>query len=485
MNSKDRLPLQWLIKSGLKKANFWQTLVDGKVECRLCPRNCIINPGDCGFCKTRFNVRGILKTAIWGKLLTPTVEPIENEAVFHYWPGAKILSLGNLGCNLDCSFCQNWESSHMLTVDKKYVRYKTPRELVDLAKALEIGVISFTYNDPAIWFEFIYETSQLAHEQGLKTLFKSAGFMSAQVARKLTEVIDIFSISLKSIDPKTFKKMSKGILKPILKALEIFHNSQSHLEISNLVVTDLNDAEDQVQLLARWVKEKLADSVPLHFVRFHPSYKYTHVQRTSITFLERARALALSEGLKYVYIGNTYHQGHADLLCNTCKSLLIKRFGLYTTVVGVTQEGICRFCGSATGIVMKPDNQKTDAATTILGKKCFAWNWSNIDSRNIHLHVYNTSPHLVTLIGEHIGKNGETMDCEVVNIPGDTEIRMAFGQSNQEEGKILLHYSDSLQCSMAELEDRAHFPLEKIWPLNPKIQNQPGSQKHHSPGKIL
>ena len=455
--------LQWLLDSGLREANYWEKLAHGKVKCRLCPRNCLINPDRFGFCKTRYNDHGILKTAIWGKLLTPTIEPIENEAIYHYWPGSKILSLGNLGCNLNCDFCQNWESSNLLHLEEKYITYKSPGEIITLALHLGIETISFTYNDPVLWFEFVYETSRLAHKNGLKTLFKSAGFMSEQVARKLTEVIDIFSISLKSINPKTFKLISRGTLGPVLKAISIFHKSLSHLEISNLVVTGMNDNEEEARALSQWVKEELADNVPLHFVRFHPAYKYLHFQRTPIAFLEKARAIALEAGLKYVYIGNTYQENHGDIYCHNCKNLLIQRFGLYTSLVGVSNEGYCTACKKITDITIKPQNLKKEKAEGNVPKDHFLWQWKDRDIRNLHLQIYNSAHDKAMLKCEHLKKDGVIIDHEIMVIPRDTEIRFALGQSLEQEYAVRIRHSDTIRFYIAELEDRAHFPLKKIY----------------------
>jgi len=202
----------------------------------LCPRKCLISPDDCGFCKARYNEAGILKTAIWGKLIMPSIEPIETEAVYHYWPGAKILSIGNLGCNLECAFCQNWESSDIENIVHDDVYYYTPEQIIDLAKTLNVNVISFAYNDPAIWVEYVMETAQLAKANSIKTLYKSAGYNNADVIKRLTEVIDIFSMSIKTINPVTFSKISKGILEPVLEGVKIIHASGRHLEVSNLIV---------------------------------------------------------------------------------------------------------------------------------------------------------------------------------------------------------------------------------------------------------
>lgn len=453
----------WLVKTGLSDANFWETLVDNNVQCHLCPRYCFIQPGNFGFCNSRYNLNGKLKTAIWGKMLTPSIEPIETEAVFHYWPGSKILSLGNLGCNLKCDFCQNWESSNMKNLSQKFVKYYKPEEVIAIAKAMDIKVISFTYNDPAIWFEYVYETARIAHKNEIKTLFKSAGFISNPVARYLTKVIDIFSISLKSINSATFKNMSKGKLNNVLEATEIFYRSGKHLEISNLVVPGLTDVEQDIKKLVQWIKKNLSEEIPLHFVRFHPAYRYTNVKRTSIEFLEKARKIALELGMKYVYIGNTYEEDHSNIYCKSCGEIMIKRFGLYTEIGKLSSKSKCLNCGETQKIVMRsPNGQGIECKDYSKLKTVNIWKWLNMDTRNLHVEVINLTEEKIELICEHLKNNDEIIDCEVVNIPKKTEIRIAFGQKDKEENKIKVLATNGMSCHIIGLLDRAHFPLEEI-----------------------
>ncbi len=452
-------PHHWLLHSGLKDALFWKKQELKNVQCNLCPRNCYIKPGSFGYCSARYNDDGVLKTAIWGKLLTPSVEPIETEAVYHYWPGSKIFSLGNLGCNLSCDFCQNWESSNIDNLKEDYVVYYTPEEIIALVKKLGLQVISFTYNDPVVWFEFVYETAKLAHKEGIKTLYKSAAFISLQAVEKLTEVIDVFSISIKSFNPITFHKMSNGVLNPVLEATKLIYKSQRHLEISNLMVTELTDKIEEVRLLARWIKNELSDQVPVHFVRFHPAYKYTHVSRTSIDFLEQTRQAASEEGLQYIYIGNTYQEGHADIFCKDCEALLIQRFGLYTRLIEITKEGSCNACGKKQNIEMQPT--KTVPESTINDFSADTnevWKWLNSDAPNIHIQAKNKSENEGVLVCDHINENDGLIEREIINIPGALSLRYAVGQSSDTEKEVKIRYSDSIVCQIAALEDRAHFP---------------------------
>ncbi len=375
--------IEWLIQSGLRPADFWERLPAGKVRCHLCPRQCVISADDVGFCKARYNKDGNLMTAIYGKSLMPSIEPIETEAVFHFWPGAKILSIGNLGCNLSCEFCQNWESSDIANLSPEHVRHNTPKDIVALAEKLGIKVISFTYNDPVIWFEHVYETARLAKKKAIKTLFKSAAFVSAAVAYRLTDVIDVFSISLKTINQRTFSDISRGVLPPVLEAIRIFHRSPRHLEISNLLVTGLTDDLENIRQLSRWVRSELSEDVPLHFVRFHPAYRYTEVARTPMNILEKARGIAWEEGLRYVYIGNTYRSGDADITCTHCGRILVQRYGLYTKTAGISEDGNCIHCRTRQSVVLQPLEAPIDGNGDSELDQVSVWKWGADDIRNL------------------------------------------------------------------------------------------------------
>lgn len=459
--SRNRKPIGWLIQSGLKEAQFWKSMESGTVQCGLCPRQCRIGQGKVGFCKARYNDGGILKTAIYGKLLTPSIEPIETEAVFHFWPGTKILSVGNLGCNLRCDFCQNWESSNLDNLSPLHVKTHTPESVVRLARNLGAHVISFTYNDPVIWIEFLEETAKIAKDSGIATLFKSAGFMTSPVARRLCSLIDIFSISLKSINPETFKRMSGGTLDPVLEALQIFYKSGRHLEISNLIVPGLTDVLPEITMLARWVRQTLSDRVPLHFVRFHPCYKYTHVDRTPVDFLENAREVALAEGLKYVYIGNTFIKGHGDIFCAACGARLVERYGLYTRIEGFDDNGRCRKCGAEQDVTLRSVGANLDQVSSEAKKKNFIWHWVDADARNVHLQLRNDSNADMLLVCDHLSWEDTLLEREQMLIPGGGEIRVAVGQIQNDEKCVRIVHPELLGCEIAKLMDRAHFPLEE------------------------
>ena len=459
---KKRAQLQWLIDSGMEDAAFYRRGVDSTVECEACPRGCVLSPDQFGTCFSRYNFGGALKTLIWGKMLLPSIEPIETEAVFHYWPGAKILSLGNIGCNLACAFCQNWETSSMLRVDPRHIVRRTPEQVVELAQAVGVNVISYTYNDPAIWFEFIRDVSRLAHNVGIKTLFKSAGYVSSKTAHALTEFIDIFSISLKTINPTTFRKASTGRLVHVLNAIKTFYESGRHLEISNLIVTAMNDVESEIKELSRWIVHEMSANVPVHFVRFHPAYKYTDVERTPIGFLEKAREIGRTEGLRYVYIGNTYRAGHADVLCDACGNRLVKRFGLYSDITGVGLDGHCRSCGAEQALVVQPERIPQTGQQPGANWLSSELPWQNEDTRCVHVQLRNEGVTSSTLLCEHRDRDGLLISTESFAIPAGVEMRVSVGQKQDHEKRLILLHPPELRAVVAELLDRAHFPIESM-----------------------
>jgi pyruvate formate lyase activating enzyme len=274
-------------------------------------------------------------------------------------------------------------------------------------------------------------------------------------------VIDIFSISLKTINPKTFSRASKGTLSAVLDAIKIFHTSPRHLEISNLIVTGLTDNIEEIRALSRWVRSELSDTVPLHFVRFHPAYRYTRVSRTPIPILEKARKVAKDLGLKHVYIGNTYRAGHADLTCPHCGNLLVERFGLHTKVPGVSIDARCLRCKKPQKLVLQPAPQTIQQPDEAIFVNNSVWHWRSKDTRNLHAEIRNTSDTVTALACEHINKDGDIIDRELQTIPGGVVFRYAITQHTPDEEKIRLAYPRTVTCTIKELQDRAHFPLRR------------------------
>jgi len=346
---KHNLHLQW--NDTRKEAYLYTKLENQTVRCNLCPRNCIIRENAVGFCKVRKNIGGVLYAMSYEKATHSTVEKVETEAIFHFRPGSDILALGNFGCNLDCDYCQNWSYSQFQYTDPKNIHEYSTQQIIEMAISNNIKILSWTYNDPAVWFEFVIDTAKEARKKGLLNLFKSAFFLSEEAVKELLKVIDIFAISIKAMDENYYSKFTKGWLHPVLNNTKLVYKSGIHFEISNLVVTDLTNNNNSYDKIIDFVLNELSPFTPLHFTRFHPDYKYLKYRKTPQADVEAARKRALEHGLKFVYIGNTFKSDALNTYCPNCKTLLIQRYGLHTYPQDtINKDGICKKCGYQTGI---------------------------------------------------------------------------------------------------------------------------------------
>jgi len=441
-------------------AQHWVPFKDNRAECRLCPRHCRPKNERMGFCGVRGTVDGEIRSFNYGKALAATEEVIETEAVNHFAPGARILSMGNIGCMMSCSFCQNWETSQTEYLDYKMVRNYTPEELVTLCKQNDIQIISWTYNDPVVWHEFVIETSRLAQKNGIKTLYKSAFYIEEEPVKELIDCIDIFSLSLKSLNAAFYQKQTKAKLQPVLDRIKQVAASQRHLEISQLVIPELNDSDEDIIQTIDWLQDNIGSHVPLHFVAFHPAFKYTHVDRTTVATLEHARELAFSKGMKYVYLGNTYEEESNDTHCPNCNATWVSRYGLYSKVSNLDKDSCCTRCGEKSPIIepyfeknLDSNSSQTDHHEKQDLKHKFEVNWNN-ECQSVHI-----------LQTKNNGK--DTLRIRSLGIEHTLDKELAAGldrfiisrQSEDETGIVVSWDSDCEYHNLALL-DRAHYPTE-------------------------
>lgn len=340
-------------RSTAKEAYLYEKLDNGQVRCHLCPRQCTISKDGVGFCKVRKNIDGTLYAQSYGKATHVAIEKIETEAVFHYKPGSNILSLGNVGCNLDCDYCQNWKYSQFQYTNPDVINTYTSDDVIKMALDNDIKILSWTYNDPSVWFEFVVDTARKAKEHGIISLFKSAYFLSDEAIETIIDVCDVFAVSIKAINHDYYKKFTKGWLDPVLNCAKKIYASGKHLEVSNLIVTGLTNNDEEYMRMINFMRNELDPSVPLHFTRFHPDYKYTHVEKTPLKDVRRARELAFRNGLKHVYVGNVFADESINTYCVKCGEKLVERFGLTSNVLdSLDKNGHCKKCGADNEIIL-------------------------------------------------------------------------------------------------------------------------------------
>jgi pyruvate formate lyase activating enzyme len=316
-----------------------------KVQCELCPKNCLIEPGQSGECRVRINIDGVLRTVVYGYPCSINVDPVEKKPLFHFLPGSPILSIATVGCNLHCENCQNWEISQANPEDGNVPAYFCPPEkLISLAKTNKCPSLAYTYTDPVVFYEYTYDTAKLARQADLRSVLVTAGYINEQPWKQLLEYVDAANIDLKGMTNDFYVKVCKATLKPVQQALILARAAGVLVEVTNLIIPTLNDQPEDIRQLARWVKENLGRETPLHFSGFYPRYKMRNLPPTSLKTLETARNIALSEGLDYVYIGNLRSREGENTYCPGCKKLLIERSG-YTILRNRLVNGCCPDCG--------------------------------------------------------------------------------------------------------------------------------------------
>ncbi len=329
-----------------REAKYYDRLEDGAVLCRLCPRRCKLKPGATGFCRTRRNVDGRLIYLLYGACSSIALDPVEKKPLYHFHPGSTILSIGSVGCNLACDFCQNWEIAQS-TVPTTAVE---PREIVELAVERQntehcIGV-AYTYNEPLVEFEFVLDTARLVREAGMKNVLVTNGEIEPEPLEELLECVDAFNIDIKGFTEKFYLECCHGPLAPVLRTADRAAKS-SHVEITNLIIPGENDSEAELQALVDWAAS-VSPELPIHFSAYHPDYHF-QAPATPAATLQRAYDLA-REQLKFVYVGNLHLAGTTDTVCPQCGRTLIVRRGMTGTVTGLDERGRCAACGSGANV---------------------------------------------------------------------------------------------------------------------------------------
>ena len=314
----------------MREARFYEKLQENKVQCHLCPHECVITEGKRGLCRVRENHEGTLFSLIYEKLTSHGVDPIEKKPLYHFYPGSSAFSIGTLGCNLSCDFCQNWGISQGSV--SSYVM--TAQEVVELTQKYHCESIAYTYNEPSIWYEFVYDTAELARKEGIYNVLVTNGFIQEEPLRTILPLIDALNVDVKAFTEEFYRNLCHGRLSPVLKAVEIA-KEYSWVEITTLLIPGKNDSDEEIRALVKWVAS-LGEETPLHFSRYFPQYKF-HIATTPVETLERARSIAL-EQLRYVYIGNVWGHEGDNTYCYNCKNPIIKRRGFSASTKGLEKQ---------------------------------------------------------------------------------------------------------------------------------------------------
>ncbi|MEW5706418.1 MAG: AmmeMemoRadiSam system radical SAM enzyme [Actinomycetota bacterium] len=296
----------------MKEAMYYEKRENKKVKCKLCPQLCLIDPSEVGFCCARKNIDGVLFALEYGRVSSAHLDPIEKKPLYHFHPGTTIFSVGGLGCNLRCPWCQNWSISQpkdrfpevpIEDVIEKFTDGMTPERVIDMAKKYSsygcIG-IAYTYNEPFIWYEYVLDTASLAKEAGLYNVLVTNGYVMEEPLQQLLPFIDAMNIDVKGFKDSFYRRLG-GHLRPVLKTAEIA-KQHCHVEITNLVIPGLNDSRQDFESLVDWIANSLGKDTPIHFSRYFPQYR-TEVDPTPIETLFLAERIAKKK-LGFVYLGN-------------------------------------------------------------------------------------------------------------------------------------------------------------------------------------
>jgi pyruvate formate lyase activating enzyme len=324
------------------EASWYKKLPEGRVECQLCPRACQVADAERGGCGVRENRGGTYYTLVHGVACAVHLDPIEKKPFFHVLPGAQALSYATAGCNVECKFCQNWEISQFRP-EQVRSQYLPPEALALFARREGVPLLSATYSEPVVFWEYVRDTAIAGRQVGVRSTVVSNGYIQEQSLKDVLPHLTAMKVDLKAFSERFYHEMVRGELKPVLKAIEVIRASGTWLEIVVLLVTGQNDSEQEVRDLSRWVKTNLGGEVPVHFTRFHPTYRLTNLPPTPLSTLERAWQIGKAEGLAFAYLGNVPGHPGESTTCPGCGTRLIHRVG-FQVLENALKGGKCPRC---------------------------------------------------------------------------------------------------------------------------------------------
>jgi len=325
---------------------YWQKIDDGRIQCDLCPRSCKLREGQRGLCFVRGRQDDKILLTTYGRSSGFCVDPIEKKPLNHFLPGTPVLSFGTAGCNLTCTFCQNWDISKVREFDRLQ-DLALPEDIVRAAQETGSRSVAFTYNDPVIFLEYAVDVAAACREAGIRPIVVTAGYITPEPREELFAAMDAANVDLKGFTEGFYKKLCTGKLAPVLETLAYLkHETDIWFEITTLLIPGHNDSAREIAALCEWIIDKLGPNVPLHFSAFHPDWRMRDVPPTPPSTLQSARAIAMETGLRYIYTGNVRDEAGQSTYCHGCKGRLIGRDWYELTDWNITPEGHCALCGA-------------------------------------------------------------------------------------------------------------------------------------------
>ncbi len=326
---------------------YWSRIENDRVQCDVCPRRCKLHAGQRGLCFVRGRDRSGVELYTYGRSSGFCIDPLEKKPLNHFLPGNAVLSFGTAGCNLACKFCQNWDMSKSREMDT-LADAAMPRDIADTARRLGCAAVAFTYNDPTVFLEYAIDVAQACHEQDVRTVAVTAGYICAEPRAEFFACIDAANVDLKAFSERFYRHVCGAELAPVLETLEyLTHETGVWVELTTLLIPGENDSSAELDAMTRWIVERLGPDVPLHFTAFHPDWKMLDHAATPPATLTRARRIAMENGLRYVYTGNVRDPQGGSTWCPQCGSLLIERDGYRIGRWGLDAAGHCLDCGAA------------------------------------------------------------------------------------------------------------------------------------------
>ncbi len=327
----------------MKEAMFYTEIEDQKLQCDLCPHNCIIPEDHRGICKVRINNKGKLYTEVYERVIAIHTDPIEKKPLYHFYPGSKILSIGTFGCNMKCLFCQNFDISQANPDNYSRASYVNVQRVIETAREEEQNIgIAYTYNEPTIFYEYMLDISREGKDKNLKNVMITNGYINKKPLEQLLEYMDAFNIDLKAFTDEFYKKYTKTSILPVLDSIRKVSEKGKHLELTNLIIPGLNDDEREFTDMIKWIKDNAGEDTVLHLSRYFPRYQ-TDIPPTPTEKMHTLYQIA-KENLHHVYKGNVETDNYANTYCKKCNNLLIKRSGYRVAVIGLDRKGNCEKC---------------------------------------------------------------------------------------------------------------------------------------------